>query len=98
MLKDAKRRAQRDGVPFNLSVEDVVIPTHCPVLGLLLTKGRGRAKAASPSLDRIVPALGYVPGNIAVISNRANTIKNDATAIELFSVAKYVAQNAHGYA
>ena len=36
----------------------------------------------SPSLDRIVPELGYVKGNIRVISNRANHLKSDATLEE----------------
>lgn len=42
------------------------------------------------SLDRIVPSLGYVPGNVAVISHRANRIKSDATADELRAVADWL--------
>ena len=38
---------------------------------------------SSPSLDRIIPSLGYVKGNIRVISFRANTLKNNATLSEL---------------
>ncbi len=37
----------------------------------------------SPSLDRIDSTKGYTKGNIWVISNRANTLKNDATLSEL---------------
>lgn len=37
----------------------------------------------SPTLDKIIPALGYVPGNVWVISHRANTIKSDASLEEL---------------
>lgn len=37
----------------------------------------------SPSLDRIVPERGYVAGNLRVISNRANTLKNNATIDEM---------------
>jgi len=33
----------------------------------------------SPSLDRIKPNKGYVKGNVAWISNRANIIKHDTT-------------------
>ena len=42
------------------------------------------------SLDCIIPELGYVPGNVAVISRRANTIKNDATIEELELVLAYM--------
>jgi hypothetical protein len=44
----------------------------------------------SPSLDRIKPELGYVPGNIQVISARANVMKNDATPEELLAFANWV--------
>ena len=37
---------------------------------------------ASPSLDQIVPGLGYVKGNVQVISHRANTLKSDGTLEE----------------
>jgi hypothetical protein len=62
-----------------------VVPDKCPILGIELfisEKGVGRTDN-SPSLDRIIPSLGYVKGNIAVISQRANRIKNDATLEEI---------------
>lgn len=37
----------------------------------------------SPSLDKIIPSLGYAKGNIWVISYRANTIKNNCTFEEI---------------
>jgi hypothetical protein len=51
---------------------------------------KGRAQDLSPSLDRIVPALGYVAGNVALICWRCNNLKRDATAKELFRVAKWL--------
>ena len=36
----------------------------------------------SKSLDRIDPTKGYVPGNIRVISSRANILLNNMTAEE----------------
>lgn len=35
------------------------------------------------SVDRIVPALGYVKGNVRWICTRANRIRNNATALEM---------------
>ena len=89
----AKQRAARRGVPFTIMYEDVVIPTHCPVLGLELRLGheRGRADHA-PSIDRKIPHLGYVKGNIEVISMRANWLKGNGTADELRRVAAYAAR------
>lgn len=65
---------------------------RCPVLGteMVLQQGLGRRPEA-PSLDKIRPSLGYVRGNVAIISNRANMIKSDATADEVLKVATWLA-------
>ena len=42
----------------------------------------------SPSLDKIIPSLGYVKDNIWVISYRANTIKNNCTFEEIEKLYK----------
>ncbi len=97
MLSRAKRRAIVRDVVFAISAQDITIPPYCPVLGVKLTwRGdyddegpRPGPRPSSATLDRIVPSLGYVPGNVRVISHRANTIKNDATADELEAVARY---------
>jgi hypothetical protein len=43
----------------------------------------------SPSLDRRVPELGYVKGNVEVISMKANAIKSYAAPEEIMLVARY---------
>ena len=89
MVSRARTRANKAGIPFEITAADIVIPTHCPVLGIPLIQGRGRPEPGSPSLDRIVAERGYVPGNIVVISNRANTLKRDATPAELRAIAVF---------
>jgi hypothetical protein len=49
-------------------------------------KNRGK----SPSLDRIVPEKGYVEGNIAIISQRANTLKQDASLDDLRNLVTWL--------
>lgn len=100
MLEQARYRAKRDGVPCTITVDDFDIPLMCPVLGIRLAvaEGTNTRRSASPSLDRYVPADGYIPGGVEVISNRANTIKNDATLEELEAVTAYarrIAQPRH---
>jgi hypothetical protein len=90
MLYDAKSRAKRYGWPFNLDKSDVVIPDVCPVLGIPILRGQGAHGPNSPTLDRMQPHLGYVKGNVAVISFRANTLKNDASADDLERVAQWI--------
>lgn len=90
MFNQAKRRAKEQGVPFTITYDDIVFPEFCPVFGVKLERGAGRPGPNSPSLDRIIPELGYVPGNVCVISHRANTIKNNATISELQQVIEYI--------
>lgn len=83
----AKRRAKLAGLPFNLVEADLgKPPVICPVLGIPIIymephEGNG-PQDNSPSIDRIKPALGYVRGNIRIISMRANRLRNNATLEE----------------
>lgn len=92
MLSNAKGRATRQNIPFTISQDDITIPDMCPVLGipLMWMVGMGRMNDNSPSLDKIVPELGYVPGNVCVISWRANRLKSDATLADLEAVCDYI--------
>lgn len=87
----SKNRAKTLGLPFNIEYSDIVIPEYCPVLGIKIERGIGRSNHSdnSPSLDRIIPSLGYVKGNVIVISNRANKIKHNATPEEILKVAEF---------
>jgi len=100
LVNQAKSRARRDGLPFDISVETMYWPTHCPVLGIELSynkeptvrKENWQVRSATATLDRHINELGYVLGNVNVISHRANRIKSDATPLELMQVAKYAAK------
>lgn len=86
-----KSRSSKIGVPFKR--HDIEAPDRCPVLGIELDYTMGKAnipKPESPSFDRFKPSLGYVPGNVKIISMRANMIKADANAEEIAKVLRYV--------
>ena len=87
MWYSAKKRAKARDLPFDITPLDIHIPERCPVLGVKLVVGVGRGPGIgpaenAPTLDRIDPSRGYVRGNIAVISWRANRVKDNATAAE----------------
>lgn len=90
----ARGRAREKQVPFTILLEDVhrawPADGRCPALGIVLERGVGRNKPSSPSLDRINPEWGYEPGNIAVLSHAANTIKSNRQAKELDRVAAWM--------
>ncbi len=83
----AKNRAKKYGVPFTFDVGDIVIPEVCPVFG---TEFQSNNPDLCATLDRIIPSKGYVPGNVVVISGRANRIKSDAAVWELFEVGRWL--------
>ena len=90
LWKNAKHRASKLGIPFDITPEDIEVPKTCPALGCEIESGSFSERHTAPSLDRIVPELGYVKGNVCVISHRANAIKRDATAEELRRIADYI--------
>jgi len=92
MYNSAKQRARKAGLEFSIDKNDIVIPTHCPYLGIELvpTRSRKESKIDIASLDRIDNTKGYIKGNIEVVSWLANTMKNNATPELLVSFAKEV--------
>jgi hypothetical protein len=90
LFMKARGRAKDQGVPFDITVEDIVIPDLCPVLSIPLVRGKGGWAEGSPTLDKIIPSLGYVPGNIAVMSWRANRLKQDGTLEELRAIVEWM--------
>ena len=94
LLYSAKRRAKQGGYAFSITIDDIIVPRVCPILGLTLQVGKGRGNTPNaPTLDKIDPKLGYVPGNVQVISRRANTMKSDASKSELVAFAKWVMES-----
>lgn len=79
------------GVKFNLAVEDIVVPEFCPIMKIRLIPGSGDS---APSLDRIDNRYSYVPGNVAVISNRANTLKSSLDIETLKNIIRYIEMHA----
>jgi hypothetical protein len=90
ILAMVKFRAKKNGVPFSITAEDIPIPALCPVFGVPFVFNT-EAHPRSPSVDRIRPELGYVPGNVRVITRRANAIKSDSSSsAEILAVALYM--------
>lgn len=97
MLHSARVRARKLGLPFDITIDDVraCVPKdgRCPITGeqFVRNEGKGGGGPRSMSLDRIFPHLGYVRGNIAVISHLANTLKNNCTDPAIFErLAVYI--------
>lgn len=91
LYHSAKKRAKQQQVPFNLELTDIVIPERCPVFPeMLLLCSSKSVSDNSPTLDKLIPHLGYIKGNVRVISHKANTIKQNASVEELRRVAHWL--------
>lgn len=90
----ARQRSKHKNLAFDLDLEYLlsIATDKCPVFGTEFIWGRhqGERHRQTPSLDRVVPDLGYVKGNVVFISMWANIIKADATEKELYAVADWL--------
>ena len=86
LVSIARRRAKKRGTDFNITADDLVLPSVCPLLGITIDSFSDDVDKR-PSLDRIDNKRGYVQGNVLVVSHRANRIKADATYAELRRMA-----------
>ena len=95
MYSLAKKRAANKDLPFNITQQDIVDvwpkDDYCPALRipLKIKSGNKISTDNSPNLDRVIPSLGYVKGNIAVVSKLANNIMSSARPSEVIKVGKW---------
>jgi hypothetical protein len=78
----AKVRGKFSKLEYNINKKDIVKPKYCPLLNILLFKGNGILCDNSPTIDRIDNTIGYVPGNVRIISFKANRSKFTSTREE----------------
>ena len=83
----ALKRAKSRSVSFSLPRGSIVVPPSCPALGIAIELRASRS-GCSPSLDRIIPKSGYLPGNVRVICDRANRLKGSHSLEELRRLAE----------
>ena len=88
ILSKARQRAKKHGLEFSITHADILVPAECPLLGIpIFVSIEGGVRPNSPSLDRKDSSKGYTPGNVWVISHKANTAKSNLTADELLLLA-----------
>jgi len=90
ILSNAKQRAKKLKVPFDLTLDDIIIPSHCPVFGIEIKNNEIYKSNHSPSIDRLVPEKGYVKNNICIISDKANRLKSNMTIEDVKKLLHYM--------
>jgi hypothetical protein len=97
MLSNAKIRAKKKNVPFNINAEYLkkIFPldNKCPILNVEFQTGyinnNKKNKDFSPSLDRIIPEKGYVEGNLLIVCDIVNRIKSNSSVEMIKKVLNY---------
>ncbi len=87
LFKSARSGAMKRGLEFSITLNDIVIPERCPIFGFVLSLDGKRSTSAS--IDRIDNLKGYIPGNVVVVSLKANHVKSDCTIDELRRLVKF---------
>lgn len=95
--KRLKMRATKCGLPFDLDEDYLksIWTGVCAIFGTTLQLPYSTASQApdKATVDKVVPELGYVKGNVQWVSNRANIIKSFGDADEHSKIAEYIRQN-----
>jgi hypothetical protein len=89
-------------VPFNLTLQDLIdIATdECPIFHTKFVwgasgLGKGKTRDDTPQLDKIFPEFGYIKGNIAFLSAKANKMKDNGTMQEHYDIADWIWSRTH---
>lgn len=85
-----RAKCKKEKLPFDLTEEEILIPTVCPVLDIPLD---GSTRDNQWSIDRINPSKGYTKANTRIISMRANRLKNDASILDVERILKYMKES-----
>lgn len=95
-----RQRAKKLGIPFTITFDELEKPEFCPVLGVKLNyacstgiDGKQTRDPNKASIDKLLPELGYVPGNVFVISWKANILKSNMCIDELEKILAYMKRN-----
>lgn len=96
MLTKSKSRARAKGLEHNLTLDYIKsiwpVDNRCPVLGTEFVSSADNMMTCA-SLDRIDNTRGYIEGNVAVISWRANSLKSNANIGDIEAIIRYIKEN-----
>ena len=91
LTRDARYRARRRGLPFDLDkdwIAERLQSNSCALSGLPFDLRLDAAsRIYSPSVDRVVPELGYVKSNCRLVLNALNSLRGLMTDAALVALA-----------
>lgn len=94
LVNQAKYRASQRNLPFSLNAKDIqrrIDIGTCELTGILFNLDGGKTWD-SPSLDRIIPAKGYIHENVRVVLYCVNVMANIWGANKIMEIAQAISQ------
>lgn len=91
IVAGARARAKKRGIKFDLTATDIQLRLDkgiCELTGTALDLSPGKRKFNTPSLDRIIPAEGYVTSNVRIICDAINMAMGDWGEATLLTLIK----------
>lgn len=87
-----KARAKRLNLLFDLTPEYLkeIWTGYCPITKEILSFDENWTNSNSAELDKIIPELGYIKGNVAFISRRMNKIKSEASYSDIIKLGEWL--------
>lgn len=89
LWRTARHRAKGSGQPFDIEPGDLVVPEYCPITGDKIDVLQSNYQNGA-SIDRVINKLGYVKGNVRIISRKANRMKGDLTIEDAERIIAYM--------
>ena len=92
-IQGSKQRAKKEGISFTLTEDwaQARWTGRCEVTGIEFVLSTGRHPYLfSPSLDRVIPALGYTPDNSRFVIHAVNALKGAGTDQDMLRIAKAI--------
>jgi len=86
----AKKRAKTRRLEFSITPDDIPVVHTCPILLIPLQRHIGKLSNNSYSLDRRDSSKGYIPGNVFILSQKANNIKSNLSKEEISRLMEYM--------
>ena len=98
LVSMAKNRSSNKGVPFNIDSVYMMelYDGKCAISGIQLELGRadkGKVHPYAPSIDRIEPSLGYVKGNVRIVTYQMNVALSEFGLVQFEEMIKLYLQN-----
>lgn len=88
LLGTAKYRAKKEGLPFNLTAEWALATWKgvCEISGIPFVLNKRRS-VFSPTIDKIIPNLGYEQSNCRFVLFGVNALKYNSTDTDMYAIA-----------